>query len=174
MLTDIPLLLCMNLQNEFLAECCHEWVADGAGILELCLAIQLEWRTNMWPVAHLKRTATAAYFNSAPHLTDWIVRAKPLSAELTFEHSLPSAYSSTKFREYMAYIRPTQCVVIGFSLDESIVSTVIDGYHRGDRFEVVGPAVGCRPDKRSSLKSPILEVLKSFSEVREALATKEH
>lgn len=169
MLTDLPLLLCMNLQNEFLAEYCQEWAA----VLDLCLAIQLEWRTNMWPVAHLKRTATAAYFNSEPHLTDWIARAKPLSAELTFEHSLPSAYSSTKFREYMAHIRPARSVVVGFSLHESIVSTVIDGYHRGDRFEVIGPAVGCNPDHKNSLKPPILEVLKSFSKVLEAPEIKE-
>jgi len=173
MLTDLPLLICVNLQNEFLREYGSNWIVDGSRILDLCLVLQLQWRRNMWPIAHLKRIANPAYFTPAPDLADWIDQAKPMPTELVFEHSLPSAYSSARFREYMAHIGPIRCVVVGFSLHDSIVSTIIDGYHRGDRFEIVSDAVGCTRTQNGSLKSPILDVLKSFSRIVDAAAVGE-
>ena len=59
------------------------------------------WRSNLWPVMHLKRIAQAAWFNPASNLTDWIAGPETEAGELTFEHPLPSAYSSTRFAEYM-------------------------------------------------------------------------
>lgn len=165
MLTDLPLLLCVNLQNEFLLECSPNWIADGAMILELCLTIQSEWRRRMLPVAHLKRIASEAYFSPSSDMSDWIECSRPLPFELAFEHSMPSAYSSTKFREYMKHIGSIQCVVIGFSLQDSIISTIIDGYHRGDEFRVLSNAVGCKAGQNGSLKLPILEVLSTFSKI---------
>ena len=60
-----------------------------------------------------------------------------------FEHPLPSAYSSTRFAEYMSNMKNIRCVVTGFSLDETILSTVVDGFHRGHRYQVVSDAVAC-------------------------------
>ena len=65
---------------------------------------------------------------------------------MTFEHPLPSAYSSSRFAEYMTNMRNTRCVLLGFSLDETVLSTVIDGFHRSHRYQVVSDAVaGRRP-----------------------------
>ena len=60
---------------------------------------------------------------------------------MVFEHPLPSAYSSSRFAEHMASIRGVHCLMAGCSLDETILATVIDGFHRGDRFCVVSNAV---------------------------------
>ena len=102
------------------------------------------WRGNLWPVIHLKRIAQAAWFNPASNLTDWIADLKPRPGELAFEHPLPSAYSSTRFAEYMANMKNIRCVLSGFSLDETILSTVVDGFHRSHRYQVVSDAVACR------------------------------
>ena len=102
------------------------------------------WRGNLWPIIHLKRIAQAAWFNPASNLTDWIAELKPRPGELTFEHPLPSAYSSTRFAEYMSNMRNIRCVLSGFSLDETILSTVVDGFHRSHRYQVVSDAVACR------------------------------
>ena len=32
----------------------------------------------------------------------------------------------------------------GFSLDETILSTVVDGFHRSHRYQIVSDAVACR------------------------------
>jgi nicotinamidase-related amidase len=57
---------------------------------------------------------------------------------------LPSAYSSARFAEYMANMKNVRCVVSGFSLDETVLSTVVDGFHRSHRYQIVGDAVACR------------------------------
>ena len=55
---------------------------------------------------------------------------------MVFEHPLPSAYSSTRFAEYMSSMKNIRCAVMGFSLDETILSTAIEGFHRGHRYQI--------------------------------------
>ena len=141
-----PILICADLQMEYLTEGRGHVVADAEAVISRGLELMALWRNNLWPVLHLKRIAQAAWFNPASHLTDWIAEFKPKPGELTFEHPLPSAYSSTRFAEYMSNMRNTRCVLLGFSLDETVLSTVIDGFHRSHRYQVVSDAVaGRRP-----------------------------
>jgi nicotinamidase-related amidase len=134
-----PILVCADLQVQYLND---EFVA-GREALQ-CLALLALWRAELWPVLHLKRVAQAAWFDPASGLTDWGAPFRPQPGEMVFEHPLPSAYSSSRFGEYMASIRGGHCLMmVGCSLDETILATVIDGFHRGDRFGVVGDAVTC-------------------------------
>ncbi len=137
-------LICADLQTEYLTEGRGHVVADAEAVISRGLELMALWRNNLWPVLHLKRIAQAAWFNPASHLTDWIAEFKPKPGELTFEHPLPSAYSSTRFAEYMSNMRNTRCVLLGFSLDETVLSTVIDGFHRSHRYQVVSDAVAVR------------------------------
>ena len=131
-----------------------------------CLELMTLWRDNLWPVMHLKRIAQAAWFNPASNLTDWIAELKPRPGELTFEHPLPSAYSSTRFAEYMSNMRNIRCVLMGFSLDETVLSTVVDGFHRSHRYQVVGDAVACRRPgvgDAASYKQAVVRVIGNFA-----------
>ena len=141
---DPPILVCADLQTEYLTEGRSHVISDAEAIMSRCLELMTLWRGNLWPVVHLKRIAQAAWFNPASNLTNWIAELKPRPGELTFEHPLPSAYSSTRFAEYMSNIRSIRCVLSGFSLDETILATVIDGFHRSHRYQVVSDAVACR------------------------------
>lgn len=136
-----PLLICMDLQREFTAAGRPHQIHDPARAIANCIKLQSRWREQLWPIAHLKRTATAAYFNPASNLTDWLNELAPLSGELTFEHALPSAFSSAKFADFMRHIGALRCFVSGFVLQESILATVVDGFHRGIQFDVVSDAV---------------------------------
>jgi nicotinamidase-related amidase len=142
---DYPsVLVCADLQTEYLTEGRGHFIADAEAITSRCRELMALWRNNLWPVMHLKRIAQAAWFNPASSLTDWIAELKPKPGELTFEHPLPSAYSSTRFTEYMSNMKNVRCVLLGFSLDETVLSTVIDGFHRSHRYSVVSDAVACR------------------------------
>lgn len=141
---DPPILVCADLQAEYLTEGRRHRISDADAIIARCSELTSLWRENLWPIMHLKRIAQAAWFNPASNLTDWIAEMKPRPGELTFEHPLPSAYSSARFAEYMANIRSARCIVLGFSLDETVLSTVIEGFHRSHRYQVVGDAVACR------------------------------
>ena len=130
---DPPILVCADLQIEYLAE-----AADA--VTSRCGVLLSLWRENLWPVLHLKRIAQAAWFNPASNLTDWIEQFRPRPGEMVFEHPLPSAYSSTRFAEYMSSMKNIRCAVVGFSLDETILSTAIEGFHRGHQ---AGKSIAC-------------------------------
>ena len=141
---DPPILICADLQIEYLTEGRSHVINDADATMSRCRDLMTLWRDNLWPVMHLKRIAQAAWFNPASNLTNWIAELKPRPGELAFEHPLPSAYSSTRFAEYMSNMRNTRCVLSGFSLDETILSTVIDGFHRSHRYQMVSDAVAVR------------------------------
>jgi len=164
-----PILVCADLQSEYLAEGRSHAISDADVIMSRCLELMTLWRGNLWPVMHLKRIAQAAWFNPASNLTNWIAELKPRPGELTFEHPLPSAYSSTRFAEYMSNIKNTRCVVLGFSLDETILATVVDGFHRSHRYQVVGDATACRRTgvgDAASYKIAVVKVIANFAGVR--------
>jgi nicotinamidase-related amidase len=159
---DLPILVCADLQTEYLTEGRRHVIADAEAITSRCLELMTLWRGNLWPIIHLKRIAQAAWFNPASNLTDWIAELKPRPGELAFEHPLPSAYSSSRFAEYMANMRNIRCVLSGFSLDETILSTVVDGFHRSHRYQVVSDAVACRRPGVGDAASYKLAVVKAI------------
>ena len=166
---DPPILVCADLQTEYLTEGRSHVITDAEAIMSRCLELMTLWRDNLWPVIHLKRIAQAAWFNPASNLTNWIAELKPRPGELAFEHPLPSAYSSTRFAEYMSNIRSIRCVLLGFSLDETILATVIDGFHRSHRYQVVSDAVACRRagvGDAASYKLAIVKAIGNFAGVQ--------
>lgn len=168
---DLLILVCADLQAEYLTEGRSHFIADAGAITSRCLELMMHWRNNLWPVLHLKRIAQAAWFNPASNLTDWIGDLKPRPGELTFEHPLPSAYSSARFAEYMSNMRSIRCVLLGFSLDETILSTVVDGFHRSHRYQVVGDAVACRHrgvGDAAAYKQAVVKVIGNYAAIGES------
>ena len=139
-LADPPILVCADLQVQHL---CEGGIAGDA--VSRCQALLELWRAELWPVLHLKRIAQAAWFDPGSQLTEWVGEFRPRPGEMVFEHPLPSAYSSSRFADYMASMRRVHCLVAGCSLDQTILATVIEGFHRGHRFGVVADAVTCMP-----------------------------
>jgi nicotinamidase-related amidase len=166
---DPPILVCADLQVEYLTQGRRHVILDGDAATSRCLELLTLWRDNLWPVMHLKRIAQAAWFNPASKLTDWIGELKPRPGELTFEHPLPSAYSSARFADYTSNIRNMRCVLSGFSLDETILATVVDGFHRSHRYQVVGDAVACRhpgTGDAAAYKQAVMNVIGNFATMR--------
>jgi nicotinamidase-related amidase len=166
---DPPILICADLQTEYLTEGRSHVIVDADAVTAQCLELLMLWRGNLWPVMHLKRIAQAAWFNPASKLTDWVAALKPKPGELTFEHPLPSAYSSTRFAEYMANMKAIRCVMLGFSLDETILSTVVDGFHRSHSYQIVRDAVACRRPAEgdaATYKDIVVKVIGNYARVR--------
>ena len=166
---DPPILVCADLQSEYLAEGRSHAISDAEAIMSRCHELMTVWRDNLWPVLHLKRIAQAAWFNPASNLTNWITELKPRPGELAFEHPLPSAYSSARFAEYTSNIKSVRCVMLGFSLDETILATAVDGFHRSHRYQVVSDAVACRRtgvDDAACYKTAVVKVIGHFAGIR--------
>jgi hypothetical protein len=166
---DPPILVCADLQVEYLTQGRRHVVLDGDAVASCCIALLALWRDNLWPVMHLKRIAQAAWFNPSSRLTDWIAEAKPRPGEMIFEHPLPSAYSSSRFADYMSNIRNLRCMLIGFSLDETILATVVEGFHRSHRYQVVGDAVACRQPgtgEAATYRQSVVNVVGNFATIQ--------
>ena len=78
---DPPILVCTDLQVEYLTQGRRHVILDGDAATARCLKLLTLWRDNLWPVMHLKRIAQAAWFNPASRLTDWIAETKPRRSE---------------------------------------------------------------------------------------------
>ncbi|QPF88922.1 isochorismatase family protein [Bradyrhizobium commune] len=166
---DPPILVCADLQVEYLTPGRRHVILDGEVATSRCLELLTLWRSNLWPVMHLKRIAQAAWFNPSSRLTDWIAEAKPRPGEMIFEHPLPSAYSSSRFTDYMTNIRNVRCVLTGFSLDETILATVVEGFHRSHRYQVIGDAVACRQagmSEAAAYKASVVNVIANFATIQ--------
>jgi nicotinamidase-related amidase len=162
---DPPILVCADLQAKHLSGECA-----GGPEASRCLALIELWRAELWPVLHLKRIAQAAWFDPASNLTDWAVAFRPQPGEMVFEHPLPSAYSSSRFAEYMASMKGVHCLMAGCSLDETILATVIEGFHRGHRFRVVGDAVTCTSsgDEADGYRGAMMRAIGKFAGVEQS------
>src|SRR6516162_5871055 len=166
---DPPILVCADLQVEYLTPGRRHVILDGDATMSRCLELLTLWRDNLWPVMHLKRIAQAAWFNPASKLTDWLPELKPRPGEMTFEHPLPSAYSSGRFVDYTSNIRNIRYMLLGFSLDETILATAVDGFHRSHRYQVVADAVACRRTgvgDTASYKTAVIKVIGNFAGIR--------
>ena len=168
---DPPVLICADLQVEYLTEGRRHVISDAEPVMSRCLELLTRWRTNLWPVIHLKRIAQAAWFNPASNLTDWVAEFRPRPGEIAFEHPLPSAYSSSRFTEYMSNMKNIRCVLAGFSLDETILSTVVDGFHRSHRYHVVGDAVACRradDGETACYRTAVIKAIANFGAIEDS------
>jgi nicotinamidase-related amidase len=145
--TPAQLLLCVDLQKAQLTATGLSAFVEVDAVLAACRSVLDAWRSRMWPVAHLRRVAQATWFDPASDATDWLDGWRPQPAEMLFEHPLPSAYSSPRFAEYMRHIGPATCTLIGFALEETVLATVIEGFHRGHQFRLITEALACRGSK---------------------------
>jgi nicotinamidase-related amidase len=162
-----PLLICANLQRET-SPVEHAW-PEARVALDRCAVLLARWRERRWPVAHLRRIAGPSWFDPQQDKWDWIEGFKPRPGELTFDHALPSAFSSTRFAAYIRNVRPSPNFLVGCSLDETVLATAIDGYHRGHQFHVVEDAVLCvprakAPDAPATHQNNVLHILQVFGE----------
>src|ERR1035437_4861061 len=85
-----PILVCADLQTEYLTEGRSHVITDAEAITAHCLELLTLWRGNLWPVMHLKRIAQAAWFNPASNLTDWIAGVEPRAGGVPLEPPPPA------------------------------------------------------------------------------------
>jgi nicotinamidase-related amidase len=76
-----------------------------------------------------------------------------------------------RFAEYMSNMRNIRCVLMGFSLDETVLSTVVDGFHRSHRYQLVSDAVACRRPGVGDVAAYKLAVVKVISNFAGVLGT---
>lgn len=155
------ILVCCNLQ----VDCSPADVGSRLATIA-CRAMLARWRRLRWPVAHLKRLGAQQWSARSASGGEWIDAFRPSPDELAFVHQLPSAYSSAHFAQYLHSLRDTACVLIGYSLDETILATAVDGYHRGHRYYLATGAVACSVPERADAETyrrAVITIVQNFA-----------
>jgi len=127
------------MQREFLGAGRRNAVANTTEVLATCTTLLGQWRSRLWPRLHLKRVARSAWFNPANTLTDWLPPFRQRPGEMTLEH--PSACNSARCNEYISHVGVTTYMLFGFSLEETVLATVVERFHRGHALHVIEQAV---------------------------------
>jgi hypothetical protein len=67
-------------------------------------------------------------------------------------------------------MKAIRCVMLGFSLDETILSTVVDGFHRSHSYHVVRDAVACRRPAHggdaAAYKEAVVKVIGNYARIQ--------
>lgn len=153
------ILVCCDLQED-----CRPASLEGGLAVIACRELLASWRDLRWPVAHLKWVGDA--WRRVARSSEWIEAFRPRPDELTFEHPLPSAYSSAHFSEYMMSLRDMTLVLIGFSLDRTILATAVEGFHHGHRYYLASEAVTCAPSDTAPTehyRQSVITVVQNFA-----------
>jgi nicotinamidase-related amidase len=161
-----PLLVCCDLQNEHCQPGRRQFMVGFERAVVVCERLLTLWRRNRWPVAHLRRISNLGWFDKSQIGSDWIPQTKPQPGELTFEHFLPSAYSSAHYVEYGKGMRDMSRILAGFSLDETVLSTAVEGFHNDHRYYIAADALACKQPPKGDVddyRRTAIAILENFA-----------
>ncbi|MEO6918183.1 MAG: isochorismatase family protein [Collimonas sp.] len=97
-------------------------------------------RSQGWPIVHVKHLQDGDIFNRSSDKSDFIDGFVPEANEVLAIKGNYSSYSSEAFTKFVADHPDHELVVIGYGTTMCCLSTIVDGYHRGQRFALVEDA----------------------------------
>jgi nicotinamidase-related amidase len=135
----IPILVFVDLQQEYLASPRALAIASAPAALVHCRAALAHARKIGWPIAFVRWSGRAPFFNQATRFSRWIEGFEPTGADMIFERDRPSCYASPEFNEVIAS-SGGNLVLAGFAGEAACLSTAVDAFHRGHRLTFLADA----------------------------------
>jgi nicotinamidase-related amidase len=160
-----PALLCLDLQREQTAATGLE-PEDARRCIEQCRRVLQHARAAGWQVAHVHRHdgSLAGTSRQSPPIEG----LEPRPREPVFYRDRPSAFSSASFRDFVSRLGDPRLIVVGFSLQASVLFTAVASHELGVPLTVVQGALAAPASRRFSgevIETVLLSVLSSFAEV---------
>ena len=125
-------------------------------------------RRQGWPIVHVKHLQDGDRFNPKSPLSDYVEEFRPLPGEREVVKGNFSSYSSPEFARIVASAPEREYVVIGYGSTMCCLSTIVDGYHRGQRFVFVRDASSAKKtvsmDELSAHRAAV-DILSIYSKV---------
>lgn len=138
----MPILIVIDIQKEyttpgrpFYLNDIQDSLDNAKKLLEFCRT-QSDW--SIAHVQHFRQEADAVIFNRHQlEFSGFVEGFKPLEGEYYFEKSIYSCYSNSDFAAFMEKRKQEPIYIIGYGTTKCVLSTVIDGFHRGHHSLVV-------------------------------------
>lgn len=138
----MPTLIAIDIQKEyttpgrpFYLDGIQQSLADAKKLLDFCRT-QSNW--SIAHVQHFRQEDDAVIFNRhTPEFSGFVEGFEPKGNEYYFEKSIYSCYSNADFSDFMEKRKHEPIYIVGYGTTKCVLSTVIDGFHRGHRSLVV-------------------------------------
>jgi ureidoacrylate peracid hydrolase len=161
-------LVVIDIQKEYTTPGRRFYLEHAGPSLRKAKEVLESARGRKWPVIHVKHLQAGDIFNRESAFSDYVEEFRPLSGEHEIVKSNFSCYSSPEFAELAARYKESELVVIGYGSTMCCLSTIVDGYHRGQSLVFVRDASSAK--RTASLDEPAThraatEILSIYSKV---------
>ena len=146
-------LVVVDIQQEYVTPGRPFHIQSIAPSLARCAEVLAFARSEGWPVAHVQHLQSGSIFADGSNEARLVEGFEPLAGEELITKGNFSCYSADSYRSFVEANRDRELVIIGYGATMCIISTIIDGYHRGDKYLLVTDATAAkaahssRPDR---------------------------
>jgi nicotinamidase-related amidase len=134
------ILVVIDIQKEYTTPGRPFYLEQAGPSLKTAKGVLETARDLAWPVVHVRHVQSGDIFNAESPNSDYVEDFRPRAGEREVTKSDFSCYSSPEFARLAAAEPKTEFVVIGYGSTMCCLSTIVDGYHRGQKFVFVKDA----------------------------------
>lgn len=136
-----PWLVCLDLQREFTVSGRPLYSPEATPQIDRCRQALSVARGNGWTVTHCHTRRPGALFRRGSQFVRPIVGLEPLPSEQLFYREALSAFLPSSMRAFALVHRGCDLAVAGFSLNESLLASVVHAADLGLNVTVLEDAV---------------------------------
>jgi ureidoacrylate peracid hydrolase len=143
-------LVVVDIQREYVTEGRPFCIRSIGPSLENAGRVLAAARERGWPVYHVRHLQSGAIFNPESEHSGFVEGFEPRAGEREIHKGDFSCYSAPDFSVIMRQhaARGDEIVIIGYGSTMCCLSTIIDGYHRGQQLTFVQDASSAKASAR--------------------------
>lgn len=164
-------LVIIDIQNEYVTPDRPFHIKSIDSSLSKAADVLAHARALGWPVVHVQHLQEEGIFKRGTAHAAFIAGFQPLNGETLVEKQDFSSFSAAAFVEFAATHNDKTFVVIGYGSTMCCLATIVDGYHRGYRFEFIRDASAAKSAggrTEQSMHDHAATILATYSTVIEA------
>jgi nicotinamidase-related amidase len=159
-----PWLICLDLQRDHVIPGRPQYAAGNADVVEACVRVLSLARDERWRVVHSQVREETAIAWPREYFRAPIEGLRPLITEPVFFRQGLSAFAADGFAEELRDARGAPVYLIGFSLADTCLATVIGAVDEGLSLTLIEDAIGDGEAADEAVATRT--VLKRFAQLR--------
>jgi nicotinamidase-related amidase len=163
-----PILVVIDIQKEYVTEGRPYFIAGIGPSLERAKGVLSAARADGWDVVHVRHLQDGDVFGRDSAYSGFVAGFEPRKGEAEIVKGDYSCYSAPEFARLMKDNLARPVYVIGYGSTKCCLATIVDGYHRGQKFFYVADASNAKRSERfdeKSLHAHATDILKSYCTV---------
>jgi len=168
-----PILVVIDVQKEYTTRGRPYFINGIQPSLKRARAVLTRARSEGWQVVHVRHLQDGDLFGRGSPYSGFVNGFEPLKGELEIVKEDYSCYSAPAFARLMKASLRQPVFVIGYGSTKCCLATIVDGYHRGQKFHFVRDASNAKRSDRfgeKALHKYATDILESYCTVVETEA----